>query len=147
MVRFAAVCPMLRRFGLVASAKSRPVPSGLKRAADDVSARAKSAPFCSSFPETGGQDLRDGKVIDIRKLATNEKCIKNLRIDFRSTFDPDVKTRLSRASNGCTSNCSSLYSSGGLRHASRFNSELYNKPSVLYTPQKCSKSTKVHFRV
>jgi hypothetical protein len=147
MVRFAAVCPMLRRFGLVASAKSRPVPSGLKRAADDVSARSKSAPFCSSFPETGGQDLRDGTVIDVRNLATNEKCIKNLRNDFRSTFDPDVKTRLSRASNGCISNCSSLYSSGGLRHASGFNSELYNKPSVLYTPQKCSKSTKVHFRV
>ena len=51
---FRGRLPYVAPFGLVASAKSRPVPSGLQRAAVDVSARAKSAPFCSSFLKREG---------------------------------------------------------------------------------------------
>ena len=80
---FRGNLPRVAPSGLVGASPSDPVPEWLKRAADPVSARAKNALFPSSFLEPYDRNLREGKVVDVHNLATNEKCSTNLSKDFR----------------------------------------------------------------
>jgi hypothetical protein len=61
--------------------------------------------FLSENGRPSRQDRREDKVIDVHKLATNEKCIINLVNDFR----PQRQSSLNRTSRSCIENCSYLY--------------------------------------